>query len=329
MKVIVIGRNKISLLMAILLLVVIFILLWRNLNTKPASLMVMGGSFVKQAFEENQKESEKKNDQETYFRPSKLPVLNDRYNLSFIDDYFGKKVSEITLPKDLMKTPEDTILNYFSILREAANPQEGKGAGCGTLGNATLPYPVAYHFLSDEYQKKLSYQQFMDTFQNILHISLIKYREVPVYDNPNHILRYFVELETIEGTEKYTGSFAYYYGFIDLIKENGAYKISHLDFTGENYLCAPYHGWSYDAEASIQIRYGGWCSLIKKMNPTIQEDYIKNISFQGTDGHDYLIVFYQLTNDTDIEIAQYIKNADGDWELIQLNPEDCLKEKKE
>ena len=55
--------------------------------------------------------------------------------------------------------------------------------------------------------------------------------------------------------------------------------------------------------------------------------YIKNVSFKGTDGNDYLIVFYQLTNDTDIEISQFIKKDGGAWELIKLNPEDCLKEK--
>ncbi len=46
--------------------------------------------------------------------------------------------------------------------------------------------------------------------------------------------------------------------------------------------------------------------------------------FKGTDGNDYLIVFYQLTNDTDIEIAQYIKSEGQDWKLTNLNPEKCL-----
>lgn len=112
-----------------------------------------------------------------------------------------------------------------------------------------------------------------------------------------------------------------------MIKEGTQYRISNMKFTGENYLCAPYHGWSYDANASVQIRYGGWCSLIDKMYPTKQDGYVINISFKGTDGYDYRIQFFELTNDTDIEIAQYRRSKGGSWELIKLNPEDCLKDK--
>jgi hypothetical protein len=266
-------------------------------------------------------------DVEKYYRPSDLRVLNNRYTYGFFKEYFEKTASEITLPNYLFKTPEDTLINYFSILREAANPQKDKLIGCGTIGNANLPYPIAYDFLSSDYRKELSYEQYLNTFQNILHISLIKYREMPIYDNPSGIVRYFVEIETIEGSDKNVGYFAYYYGFVDLSKEDGLYKISKLKFTGENYLCAPYHGWSYDAELNVQVRYGGWCSLIMELYPTIQNGYVKHIFFKGTDGNDYMIEFYQLTNDTDIEIAQYRKGSGVDWELIKLNPEDCIKNK--
>ncbi|MDF2586896.1 MAG: hypothetical protein K0S41_737 [Anaerocolumna sp.] len=268
-------------------------------------------------------------DVETYFRPSKLPVLNNReYDHDFFRGYFSEDHKEASLPSSFLKSPEDVILNYFSILREAANPVKDKYAGCGTLGEAWLPYPKAYQFLSSDLKKSMTYEQFLDTFQNILHINLIKYKQIPVFDNTQNSIRYFVELETIEGTEKGIGQFAYYYGFIDIIKENDLYKIAKLEYTGENYLCAPYHGWWYDAESSVDIRYGYWCSLIKKRYPTRQDGYIKNIYFEGTDGKEYLIVFFQLTNDNDIEIAQYSKSEDGNWNLIKLNPEDCIKDKK-
>jgi hypothetical protein len=266
---------------------------------------------------------------DTYFRPSKLPVLNNRvYNREFFQDYFDEDHQEASLPSSFLKSPEEVILNYYSILREAAKPVKDKGAGCGTLGNAQLPYPKAYQFLSTDLKESMTYEQFLDTFQNILHISLIKYKKVPVFDNTQNIIRYFVELETIEGTDKGVGQFAYYYGFIDIMKENDVYKIAKLEYTGENYLCAPYHGWWYDAENSVDVRYGYWCSLIKKRYPTKQDGYVKNIYFEGTDGLDYLIVFFQLTNDNDIEIAQYSKNKDCNWQLIKLNPWDCLREKQ-
>lgn len=308
--------------------------LMRGYNKSKNSTMVMGGVLYDQAinYEDQTKHIENDktvNDVEKYFRPSNLPVLNDRFTGSFISQYFDKKESEIELPKNLLQTPEDTILNYFSVLREAANPVKGKGAGCGTLGEATLPYPIAYNFLSEEYQKQLSFQQYLETFHNILHISLIKYRQVPLYENPNNIQRYFVELETIEGSETNKAVFAYYYGFVDLIQEGERFKISNLEFYQENYLCAPYHGWAYDAELSVQVRYGGWCKLIKEFYSTTQKGYVKNVLFMGTDGKEYNIVFYQLTNDTDIEIAQYEKDSNNRWKLIHFNPEDCLKKESD
>ena len=322
-------RNKkrfIIKLITFVIILLIFIITLEFNNRLSETEMVMGGKFYNQVFENTEKAVlNNKADVEKYYRPSKLPVQNVKYDLSFIDKYFGKKYSQIKLLLSLFKTPEDTIMNYFSILRDAANPQEGKNAGCGTIGNATLPYPVAYNFLSSEYQKKLSYEQYLKTFENILHISLIKYKEIPVYNNLSNIVRYFVEIETIEGSEKEAAYFAYYYGFVDLIKEGNGYKISDVNFYGENYLCAPMHGWSYNAEAVVDVKYGGWCSLVKKRHPTQQKDYIKKIYFKGTDGYDYLIEFFQLTNDTDIEIAQFRKGQDKKWKLIKLEPEKCLK----
>jgi hypothetical protein len=159
-------------------------------------------------------------------------------------------------------------------------------------------------------------------------MNLIKYSEISVYDNTSDIVRYFVELETIEGSEKDVAYFAYYYGFVDMIKEGEQYRISDLKFHGENYLCAPIHGWWHDAEGQVDVKYGGWCSLVEERYPTQQEDYVKNIYFKGTDGYDYLIVFYQLTNDTDIEISQYRKSKEGKWKLIKLDPEKCLENRE-
>lgn len=117
-------------------------------------------------------------DIEKYFRPSKLPVLNDRnFKIELFDYYFEKEPSEINLPSYLFKTPRDTLINYFSVLREAANQVEGKMAGCGTIGNAKLPYAVSYNFLSSAYQERLPFEQYLEMFENILHINLIKLKK--------------------------------------------------------------------------------------------------------------------------------------------------------
>jgi hypothetical protein len=328
MKLITSVRKKPLPILMIIFAILIGFLLFHKYSAPPDAVkMVMGGTFYHQASDFASNTVVKSEDVEKYFRPSDLPVLNDRFNWSFFRTYFQMKLSEITVPDHLLGTPEETIINYFSILREAENADLNKLIGCGSIGNGKTPYPIAYHFLSSEYQKKIPYEKYLETFKNILHISLIKYKEVPVYENPLGVIRYFVEIETIEGSENKIGNFAYYYGFVDLLEEDGLYQISNLEFHGENYLCAPYHGWSYDAEASVEVRYGGWCKLIKVMYPTTKNGYVKHIYFDGTDGNVYMIEFFKLTNDTDIETAQYRKKEGANWELIHFNPEDCVKDK--
>lgn len=258
---------------------------------------------------------------EQYFRPSRLPILNVR-DLSVY--FYGEVPRDIVLPDELYRTPEDTLINYFSVLREAARPIPGNRTGCGTIGYAQKPYPVAYNFLSTKLQENLDYNQFLTSFDNILHINLIKLRQIPADKNYSNSIRFFVEFETIEGSMKEKGYFAYYYSFITVILEENQYRILASDNYEENFLCAPYHGWDFEGEAVVDIKYGTWCSLVEVRYPTMWEDYVKKIPFQGTDGKEYMIVFFELTNGTDIEIAQYVKNEKGEWIPIYINPEDCL-----
>lgn len=262
-------------------------------------------------------------DVERYFRPSKLPVLNDRFNGNFFEPYFDKKVEEIKLPSSLMDTPENTILNYFSILREAENLCETTG-GCGTIGNAKIPYPVAYHFLSDAYRNRLSYKAYIQSFQEIAHINLIKLRQVPAYPERPGEERYFIELETIEGSSKSNTYFAYYYGYVYIQQNGDRYEISDVELQGEDFLCAAYHHWNHMAEAVVDIEYGNWCKLVEKRKPTRQDGYIKQIDFSGKDGREYRFIFFVLTNDTDVLTAQYRKGQGGKWELIHMDPRQCL-----
>jgi hypothetical protein len=265
---------------------------------------------------------------EKYFRPSKLAIINNRsFKPDMLWNYHGKEPGKIVVPEQYLKTAEDTLLNYFSILKHAENLKEGQMGGCGTVGEAKLPYPLAYGFLSDEYKDRLPYNKYLESFEGIGHINLIKLRGVPRDMSKPENLRYFIELETIEGSSKGLTYFAYYYGYAFITREAENYKIADMQLFGEDFLCAPYHGWSHNAEAAVDIRYGEWCKLVKRRHPTKTEGYVKDISFEGTDGKDYLIKFFQLTNGTDIEIAQYRKNAQGQWELIYLEPQKCLEKK--
>jgi hypothetical protein len=117
---------------------------------------------------------------------------------------------------------------------------------------------------------------------------------------------------------------SYYYGFLYLNKDKDSYKISSIDLTHEDYLCAPYHGWQYLAEGSVDIRYGDWCKLVKKRLPTEQSGYVKNIYVLGNDNKNYKFEFFQLTNGMDIEIEQYAKDSSGKWIPIDIDTDKCL-----
>jgi hypothetical protein len=288
---------------------------------------VMGATFCKQEFEpisQHDKILHGKN-VERYFRPSCLPILNDRFPSSFFDPYYDKKPNEIKLSPSLMASPDNTIINYFSVLREAENLSTEKIAGCGTIGNSKIPYPVSYQFLTSDYQKRFPYNSYLKSFEDIAHINLIKLKRIPDDKNHPHTIPYFIELETIEGSTKRLTYFAYYFGFIYLRNEGNCFKIEDMELFGEDFLCAAYHLWQHNAEEVVDIKYGNWCHLVKKRLPTKQDGYVKNIDVIGTDGNEYRFVFFQLTNDTDIFIAQYKRNTLGKWEQIEMDPEKCVK----
>jgi hypothetical protein len=248
-------------------------------------------------------------------------------DFQFFVPYDEKPHDEIVLPASLMNTPENTIIHYFSILREAENLTKNQMGGCGTVGMSKIPYPVAYNFLTKEYQKRVSYPSYLHSFRGIGHTNLIKLNKLPVMGHPQTI-QFFIELETIEGSSKNLTYFAYYYGYVSIKKERNMYKIEDITLTGEDFLCAAYHLWQHDAEAVVDVEYGGWCKLVKERLPTKKDGYFKNIDFVGTDGNEYRFVFIELTNDTDILFAQYKKTREDKWEPIKIDPEKCLKDKK-
>lgn len=322
--VIYIKKGKGYLLLCLLALFCFGLIFYKYVIINNKKDFIAGAFVINQELEEQQeKEVVTIINNEKYFRPSKLPVLNNKDEVNeLINNYYDKEVNDISIPIKFIKSPEDTILNYFSFLREAANPSDGKYIGCGSLGDGNRPYPIAYNFFDDEYKKKVSFNTYKDSFSNMFHISLIKYKEVQS-DNEN--LKYFYEIEVIQALENNIASFTYYYGFIELGKSGDGFKILDISITPENYLCAPYHGWVYDGASKVEVEYGNWCKLIKKMGKTEVDGYVKNIYFLGNDNKSYKIQFYTLTNDYDIEVAQYVQNSNGKWEYIKLNPEDCLK----
>lgn len=290
--------------------------------------LVMGAIYINQHNQQTdtlaESNEERVRDVEKYFRPSCRPVLNNKFDdFQFFQPYYDQSYNEIVLPSSLIDSPENTIINYFSILREAENLTSKQMGGCGTVGMAKLPFPIAYNFFTKEYQKKVTYSSYLQSFKGIGHTSLIKLNKLPTQPQSNTI-SYFIELETIEGSSKNLTYFSYYYGYVYIQKVGNLYKISDITLIGEDFLCAAYHLWQHNAEAVVDIEYGEWCKLVKKRLPTKKEGYIKKIDIIGTDGKDYRFIFFQLTNDTDILMSQYIKNLKGNWEWIKIDPESCL-----
>lgn len=254
---------------------------------------------------------------EKYFRPSKLDSINTVDFDAFILEKQSDDPEKITLPKPFTDTPSNTIINFFSVLREA-NQGASMKVGCGTVGLEALPYPFSYAFLSSALKEQLPYDSFLKLFENIYHINLIKMTYLPDMEPSDHSYLFLIEFETIEGE-----CFCYYYGYLEVIFENDTYLINSLSFDKEDFFCAPYHGWQHNAELAVEIMYHNWCNLILKQYPTQQEEYIKRIMVDGTDGNQYLFVFFTLTNGTDIEIGQY-KKENNEWIKVTITPSKCL-----
>ncbi len=110
--------------------------------------------------------------------------------------------------------------------------------------------------------------------------------------------------------------------------EKPNYKIVDMNYTPENYLCAPYHGWNYDAKDFVEVEYGNWCSFIEGEVIVNQQGYEKKVYYKDKEDNEYFVLFYELTNGVDKKIADYKKNKDDEWDVVYINPYKCLKNKQ-
>lgn len=207
---------------------------------------------------------------------------------------------------------------YYGILREAAN-MGGYSGGCGTIGDATLPYPYAYELLSNESKKTMSLDQFKASFLGIGHLTLLKL--LPAYTprgTPENIRYHMIEVEAITGaTGKETNDvisgshFAYYYGIVTTQKEDNAWKIKAIDYFPEDFLCAPYHGWDYISAYFVPIIYQNWYHLIDTVGKVDKDG--NNISvYASGGGKQYRFDFIRISNGEDVLLHEMV-NQDGKW----------------
>jgi hypothetical protein len=259
---------------------------------------------------------------ETFFRPSKLKTLNNNF-MDFRS--FSQTFANGIVPPSLLDSPQNTAINYFSVLQQAANLTENKTGGCGTIGYSLEPYPIAYAFLSESNKKSMSYDEYLTSFEGIGHINLIKI--IPIISQNMDIYKYFIELEILEGTSIGVTTFNYYTGELNLINVNGLYYIDSLSLTPEDFFCAAYHGWAHNAESYVETIYGNWCGLIMKQYSPQQDDYKKNIIIDSVNNKKYMFEFAKLTNGTDLLINTLLKSKD-DWIPVKIDVDKCLEKDK-
>ena len=253
-------------------------------------------------------------DIERFQRPSKQPALNEYLRLRDEKTY---------------NDPEDLILDYFGILKDASN-MSGYCGGCGTVGLSEEPYPKAYNLLSSDLKEKITFDDYISSFSGAGHTTLIKM--VPAFTppgTPSNIKYFVVEFEIItaqkcsenEAHRPLPTYFAYYYGLIttENIPTEG-WRIKAMDYFPEDFLCAPYHSWYWDSPLAVEIIFRGWHKLI---------DEIEKVDIQGSDitivakGKDnkYRFGALRLTNGEDIILHEYVwKN--GNWEEVDYITEE-------
>jgi hypothetical protein len=257
---------------------------------------------------------------ERFQRPSKQPALDTKFRFQ---DLYGS-------PLPRFDNPEDVLKAYFAILKEASNMIEHHG-GCGSIGMGTEPYPYAYSLLTEETRKNTTQEQFADSFKGIGHMTLLKL--LPAYtpkDTPAGRQYYFIEFEAITGTpvtesNKNTpqpSAFIYYYGLatVDYTQKEG-WKIQRMDIIPEDFLCAPYHSWFYEAQAVVEIVYKEWYKLIDRIDRIETKNEIVRIYASGN-GKEYRFDFVQITNGHQVMLHENIKVGGVFQETNILKPDD-------
>ena len=257
---------------------------------------------------------------ERFQRPSKaLPYPNP---YTFAD--FQKADEKPPLVTKKFDDPEDLILAYYGILREASS-MLGYSGGCGTIGWSGAPYPYAYELLTGEKRRAMPLKQFINSFKGTGYTTLLTL--LPAYappDTPKGTKYYMVEIETITGpkmddNKKYPqGSyFAYYYGLVTVEDVPGeGWKIKSIDYIPEDFLCAPMHGWFYLSDAVVQIVYGDNLKLIDKIDRIEQKNNMIHIYASGNE-KSYRFDFVRLANGYDILLHEFILD-NGRWRETSL-----------
>ncbi|WP_202708438.1 hypothetical protein [Sporosalibacterium faouarense] len=317
--------NRLLKLVILIIIIVLLVSLLLNLTPNKLNKYFLGGDIFSRNIVVGKEDQEVLSlhdfriDRERFQRPSKEPALDLKYRYNDLLKGYPEKYS----------TAIDVIHSYYSMLKEASNTIGFQG-GCGTIGMGREPYTHAYELLSNETKKDISYEKFLDSFEGVGHITLLKL--YPAYESPStpsNIKHYIVEIEVITGPPREEGEeynseptyFAYYYGIITAVYEgSNGWKIKSVDYIPEDFLCAPYHLWDWDGKMFVEIVYRDWYNLISKIDNVEKNESIVSVYASGN-GKEYKFDFIRLTNGEDILVHEFVKEY-GKWtEVNILRPE--------
>lgn len=301
------------------------------ISTKKSSILL--GGFIHShnhpdtAYRPVFNENEEKDYKERFQRPSKQPALNVKYRFRIPDDFDASNPPYISPGYPAAyDSPRDVIYAYYSILKESSN-MSGYHGGCGTIGLDKIPYPFAYELFSTNKKQQLSLDEFIKSFSGIGHITLLKlYPAYKPTGTPDHLQYFMVEIEVITGPpynqQKLSPSyFAYYYGLITTTyTPSDGWKIQNIDYIPEDFLCAPYHHWNWDAKYVVEIIYKDWYGLIDEVERIEKEDAIIHV-YSKDKNNNYRFDFIRLTNGYDILLHEYIQEKDQ-WKEVNLLKEE-------
>lgn len=252
-------------------------------------------------------------DDQRFHRPSAKKVITNEFDYNYY----------LTNGNYKFNNGKDLIVSFFSVLREASN-MDGYSGGCGSVGEGIPPYELAYNLLSDDKKNEMTLEKFTGAFEGIGHISLLEIHSMPEAVTQEETKeRYFIEIEVITGkkiieqsADAQASLFAYYYGAVDVKEIDGGIKIDQIKYFAEDFLCAPYHGWDFDATMAVDIIYKENLGIIDEISNVEQKDSVIQVYAKSGDKN-YRFDFIRLTNGYDILIDEKERD-EGMWRSVEL-----------
>lgn len=230
------------------------------------------------------------------------------------------------VPK-VITSPEMVVRAYYDALYYASNP--AAPAGFGTISSGLTPYPVAYRYLSKEWQSRVSYDQFLEDWKGTLHVELRKLLPAGTVSAGGELLpRYFVETQNTELVDSPPRTvIAYYAGFVTVKKEGLSWKLYSADLAPEDLVSIPLGGhqsWRADAASVAASELGLFgagssgsrVSTNRDGTVTVRFTDAKKTALEATLVQQYNSVWTLLTASRDGVPLQRFVSPDGAFSLM-------------